>query len=193
MRNAVRRRPIHRHLRCGAHPAGRARLPAFHRGSAPRDSRIPRCDSGPGFAALAPWWRGSPAGAGPVAASTSRAGHNAGRHDVRNRPGTACKAAHGRRPRPTIRLASGPPPSRRRGLCLITKQGTNQAQSRKNDDSDRDLSRSFRGVMNQSRNDVNDTRRHLMTTTDALRITRSGVLLTRRTIAGVHRLGVRRC
>lgn len=35
MRNAVRRRLVLRNLRCGAHPAGRARLPAFHRGSSP--------------------------------------------------------------------------------------------------------------------------------------------------------------
>ena len=31
-----------RSLHCGTHPRGRARLPAFHRGSCPRDSRIPR-------------------------------------------------------------------------------------------------------------------------------------------------------
>src|ERR1700728_513311 len=43
MRNAERRSLTNlRNLRCGARPAGRARLPAFHRGSRPRDSRIPR-------------------------------------------------------------------------------------------------------------------------------------------------------
>jgi hypothetical protein len=107
-------------LRRGAHPAGRARLPAFHRGSCPRDSRIPR-------AQLRTMFRGTSAKLGgvfppapaPVAASTSRAGHAAGRRDVQSRPGTDCKSVRGHRSRPMTRLASGPPPSRERGLGCI--------------------------------------------------------------------------
>lgn len=134
MRNAVRRRPILRNLRCGAHPAGRARLPAFHRGSSlgTHASRGATPDQVSRRWRLG--WRGSPAGAGPVVASTSRAGHNAGRHDVRNRPGTACKAARGRRPRPMIRLASGPPPARRRGLMSLSQMETMSRQSHGKDD-----------------------------------------------------------
>jgi len=65
MRNAVRRRPIHRNLRCGAHPAGRARLPAFHRGSSlgTHASRGATPDQVSRRWRLG--WRGSPAGAGP--------------------------------------------------------------------------------------------------------------------------------
>jgi hypothetical protein len=62
---------------------------------------------------------GFPPAPAPVAASTSRAGHQCRQTDVRNRPGTACKAARGHRPRPMIRLASGPSPSPKRGLFLI--------------------------------------------------------------------------
>ena len=65
MRNAVRRRPILRNLRCGAHPAGRARLPAFHRGSSlgTHASRGATPDQVSRRWRLG--WRGSPAGAGP--------------------------------------------------------------------------------------------------------------------------------
>jgi len=65
MRNAVRRRLILRNLRCGAHPAGRARLPAFHRGSAlgTHASRGATPDQVSRRWRLG--WRGSPAGVGP--------------------------------------------------------------------------------------------------------------------------------
>src|SRR6185437_13006514 len=53
-------------LPCGKRAPCRARSPVgVPRRFCPWDSRIPRCGLGPGFAALAPRWRGSPAGANP--------------------------------------------------------------------------------------------------------------------------------
>jgi hypothetical protein len=53
-------------LPCGKRAPCRARSPVgVPRRFCPWDSRIPRCGVGPGFAALVPRWRGSPAGASP--------------------------------------------------------------------------------------------------------------------------------
>jgi hypothetical protein len=86
-KEAERRKTLFRNLRslagCGAHPIGRARLPAFHRGSRPRDSRIPRLNSGQASWIRSPNAADAPPAPYPVAASTSHAGHCAGRHDVR--------------------------------------------------------------------------------------------------------------
>jgi len=65
MRNAVRRRLILRNSRCGAHPAGRARLPAFHRGSALGTRASQGATSDQVSRNGRPRWRGSPAGVRP--------------------------------------------------------------------------------------------------------------------------------
>jgi hypothetical protein len=132
MRNAVRRRPILRNSRCGAHPAGRARLPAFHRGSSLGTHASQGAASDQVSRSGAPRHGGVlPPAPAPVAASTSHAGHNAGRHDVRNRPGTACNSVRGRRPRPMARHASGPPPSRARTMSLPQTVTMSSTVSRK--------------------------------------------------------------
>jgi hypothetical protein len=83
---------------------GRARLPALHRGTSP----MARLISGPRFLELpGPNGRTLP---GASAASTSRAGHSAGRYDARSRPGAECVV-------PPAGTAPAPPcgaPSRRR-------------------------------------------------------------------------------
>ena len=75
-------------LAASAHPAGRARLSAFHGGSAlgthasqgAASDQVSRrwCQGGGGL----------PPAPTPVTASTSHAGHSAGGHDVRYRPST---------------------------------------------------------------------------------------------------------
>jgi hypothetical protein len=83
---------------------GRARLPALHRGTSP----IARLISGPRFLEL-PGTNGRTL-PGASAASTSRAGHSAGRYDARSRPGAECVV-------PPAGTAPAPPcgaPSRRR-------------------------------------------------------------------------------
>ncbi len=88
-RNSVRRSP--------ALP-GRARLPALHRGTSPTARLI----SGPRFLEL-PGANGRTL-PGASAASTSRAGHSAGRYDARSRPGTGmCRSARGYRSRSAFR------------------------------------------------------------------------------------------
>ena len=99
-KEAERRKTLFRNRRslagCGAAPTltlprkrgrkkeGAARLPAFHGGSCPRDSRIPRLNSDQASRDTAPKAAGfTPPAPAPLAASTSRAGHVAGRHDVR--------------------------------------------------------------------------------------------------------------
>jgi hypothetical protein len=65
-KEAERRKALfrnHRIVRCGAAPAGAARLPAFHHGSRLRDCSSRRLSVRPGF----------------VGGGTSRAGHSAGR------------------------------------------------------------------------------------------------------------------
>ena len=65
MRNAVRRGRKPPQLALRRAPC-RARSPSgVPPRLCPRDSRIPRCNFGPGFAGQAPRWRGSPAGTGP--------------------------------------------------------------------------------------------------------------------------------
>ena len=60
-------------LPCGKRAPCRARSPVgVPRRFCPWDSRIPRCGVGPGFAELAPRWRGSPAGANPGYSETPR-------------------------------------------------------------------------------------------------------------------------
>jgi hypothetical protein len=113
MRNAVRRRPYPPQLALRRAPC-RVRSPS---GVPPRlcpwDSRIPRCRSRTMFrGASAQDGGGFPPAPAPVTASTSHAGRNAGRLMSETARGTACKAARGHRPRPMIRLASGPPPHR---------------------------------------------------------------------------------
>jgi hypothetical protein len=65
-------------LRCGAHPAGRARLSAFHHGSHLREYLIPKARL---QARLPGTWseRALPAFACPSPGSTSHPGHRAGR------------------------------------------------------------------------------------------------------------------
>jgi hypothetical protein len=72
-----------------AQPICKARSPVgVPRRLFPRDSRIPRRDFGPGFAERSAIDGGGlPPAPAPVAASTSRAGHGAGRHDARSRSG----------------------------------------------------------------------------------------------------------
>ena len=96
-RNSVRRSP--------ALP-GRARLPALHRGTSPTARLI----SGPRFLEL-PGANGRTL-PGASAASTSRAGHSAGRYDARSRPGAECVV-------PPAGTAPAPPsgaPSRKASL-----------------------------------------------------------------------------
>ena len=65
-------------LRCGAHPAGRARLSAFHHGSRLREYSSRRLGFRPGFLGLG--LRGRyPASPVPVQGCTSHPGHLAGR------------------------------------------------------------------------------------------------------------------
>jgi len=99
-RNAERRCSVTTALARGTRLLGRARLSAFHCGSCLRDSRIPKAQL---RTRLRGAQRQAPIGGGvlppapaPVAASTSHAGHGAGRHDVRNRPGATVTS---RRPR----------------------------------------------------------------------------------------------
>jgi hypothetical protein len=85
---------------------GRARLPALHRGTSPTARLI----SGPRFLEL-PGANGRTL-PGASAASTSRAGHSAGRYDARNRPGAECVV-------PPAGTAPAPPsgaPSRKASL-----------------------------------------------------------------------------
>ena len=146
MRNAVRRRLILRSSRCGAAPTltlprlrgreweGAARLPAFHRGSSLGTHASQGAASDQVSRSGAPIRGGVlPPAPAPVAASTSHAGHNAGRHDVRNRPGTACNSVRGRRPRPMARHASGPPPSRARTITYHNQRQCQEQRHRKDD------------------------------------------------------------
>src|SRR5581483_9720827 len=119
-------------LAASAHPAGRARLSAFHGGSAlgthasqgavsDQVSRRWRLDGG-----------GLPPAPTPVTASTSHAGHSAGGHDVRYRPsatGTnplrAGTASRSRQPEsPSDVLARGA-----RGLSFYSYRAPSQAES----------------------------------------------------------------
>ena len=59
---------------------------------------------------------------------TSRAGPSAGRRDVQSRPGTDCKSVRGHRSRPMARRASGPSPSRERGLRCISNGDASQGR-----------------------------------------------------------------
>ncbi len=80
---------------------GRARLPAFHCGSCPRDSRIPRTQLRARFrGANAKLGGGIPPAPAPLTASTSRAGHSAGRHDAQSRPGAGGTSPCPRAPQP---------------------------------------------------------------------------------------------
>ena len=86
--------------------AGRARLPALHRGTSP----IARLISGPRFLEL-PGANGRTL-PGASAASTSRTGHSAGRDDARSRPRAECVV-------PPAGTAPAPPsgaPSRKASL-----------------------------------------------------------------------------
>ena len=73
-------------LAASAHPAGRARLSAFHGGSALGT----HASQGAVSDQVSRRWRlsggGLPPAPTPVSASTSHAGHSAGGHDVRYRP-----------------------------------------------------------------------------------------------------------
>ena len=73
-------------LAASAHPAGRARLSAFHGGSALGT----HASQGAASDQVSRSWRldggGLPPAPTPVTASTSHAGHSAGGHDVRYRP-----------------------------------------------------------------------------------------------------------
>jgi hypothetical protein len=73
-------------LAASAHPAGRARLSAFHGGSALGT----HASQGAASDQVSRRWRldggGLPPAPTPVTASTSHAGHSAGGHDVRYRP-----------------------------------------------------------------------------------------------------------
>jgi hypothetical protein len=99
-------------LRRGAHPAGRARLSAFHHGSHLREYSSQRLGFRPGFLGRGPHGR-YPASPVPVQGCTSHPGHHAGRlipkppgSDVQSRP---------RAPHPLhLRLASGRRPARER-------------------------------------------------------------------------------
>ena len=74
-------------LAASAHPAGRARLSAFHGGSRPRDLRIPRTSFGPGFAERSACrWRGYPAGVRPGCSEHLACRSLCRQVDVRNRP-----------------------------------------------------------------------------------------------------------
>ena len=84
-KEAERRKTLFRNLRslagCSTRPSGRARLPAFHRGSCQRNSCIPTAQLRARLrgASTAKWRALSRPAPAPVAASTSRAGHSAGR------------------------------------------------------------------------------------------------------------------
>src|SRR5581483_11970052 len=73
-------------LAASAHPAGRARLSAFHGGSALGT----HASQGAASDQVSRSWRldggGLPPAPAPVTASTSHTGHSAGGHDVRYRP-----------------------------------------------------------------------------------------------------------
>ena len=113
---------------------GGARLPAFHRGSSLGTHASQGAASDQVSRSGAPIRGGVlPPAPAPVAASTSHAGHNAGRHDVRNRPGTACNSVRGRRPRPMARHASGPPPSRARTITYHNQRQCQEQRHRKDD------------------------------------------------------------
>ena len=84
--NADRRGSTCCTVRRSAHPAGRARLSAFHGGSALGT----HASQGAVSDQVSRSWRlsggGLPPAPTPVTASTSHAGHSAGGHDVRYRP-----------------------------------------------------------------------------------------------------------
>src|SRR5580704_7421002 len=81
-KEAERRKTLfrnHRNLRCGTRPTGRARLPAFHRGSYQRESSSLRRSSGQASWIRSPKAAHVPPAPYPLTASTSHAGHSAGR------------------------------------------------------------------------------------------------------------------
>ena len=125
MRNAPGRKLTLRNLRCGAHPAGRARLLAFHRGS----SLGTHASRGATPDQVSRRWRlGMAGGLPPAPAPLQRAPRmpvimpaDMMSETARQRLSTA---ARGRRPRPMIRLASGPPPVPRRGLMSLSQTET---------------------------------------------------------------------
>ena len=119
-------------LAASAHPAGRARLSAFHGGSALGT----HASQGAASDQVSRSWRhdggGLPPAPTPVTASTSHAGHSAGGHDVRYRPsatGTnplrAGTASRSRQPEsPSDVLARGA-----RGRRFYSPRAQSQAES----------------------------------------------------------------
>ena len=99
---------------CGAAPpdglGGAARLSASHRGSRQGDLRHPRRN--PGHVSWDAVWPVLPTFACPSPASTSRAGHNAGRHDTQ----AARERAVSSRPQAPHSLSTSGIPSRKASL-----------------------------------------------------------------------------